>query len=76
MQQSLGETIRIGREVVLEIMRPTVRCVMTSLAQAALPADSRIFAYIGRESELKFGVYARVIAGGTVSRGDALIRSS
>jgi uncharacterized protein len=69
-QSWLGETIRVGPGVVLEITRPTERCVMTNFAQPEIPADGRIFACIGRESDLKFGVYARVLVGGEIRRGD------
>lgn len=66
----IGRRVRVGREVALEITHATERCVMTSLAQPGLPEDPRVFALVGREAGLRFGVYARVLAGGVVSCGD------
>lgn len=66
----LGRTLRVGRGVVLEITRPAERCLMTNFAQPAIPEDKSIFACIGREAGLNFGVYARVLAGGEVGRGE------
>jgi uncharacterized protein YcbX len=65
-----GKTLRIGQGVTLEIMRPTERCLMTNFAQPAIPEDKSIFACIGREADLKFGVYAKVLAGGEVNTGE------
>ncbi len=66
----VGRTVRIGRGVVLEVTQPTERCVMTNFAQPSVPEDKSIFACVGREAELKFGVYARVVAAGEVSLGE------
>ena len=43
---------------------------MTSTAQLNLPEDSQIFNYIINESQIMFGIYARVINSGTVEIGD------
>ncbi|HEV2706798.1 MAG TPA: MOSC domain-containing protein [Pyrinomonadaceae bacterium] len=67
-QAWLGKTLRIG-SVLLEITRPTERCVMTTFAQPAIPEDKSIFACIGREAELNFGVYAKVSLGGEIQSG-------
>ena len=66
-QNWIGKTLRIGQGVMLEIMHPTERCLMTNFAQPAIPEDKNIFACIGREAELNFGVYAKVLAGGEVN---------
>jgi uncharacterized protein YcbX len=66
----LGKTLRIGQGVMLEITCPTERCLMTGLAQSAIPEDKNIFACIGRESDLNFGVYAKVITRGEVNCGE------
>jgi uncharacterized protein YcbX len=65
-----GRTVRLGQGVVLEITGATERCVMTSFAQSEIPEDKSVFACIGREAALNFGVYARVLAGGEVNCGD------
>jgi hypothetical protein len=66
-QNWIGEMLRIGQDVRLEIIAPTERCVMTNFAQPTIPEDNSIFACIGREANLKFGVYAKVIVGGEVN---------
>jgi hypothetical protein len=69
-QDWLGKTLRLGQGVMLEITLPTERCLMTNFAQPAIPEDKSIFACIGREAGLKFGVYAKVLVGGEVSSGE------
>jgi len=65
-----GRTLRLGKGVMLEVMRPTERCLMTNFAQPSIPEDKSIFACIGREAALKFGVYAKVLVGGEVNCGE------
>jgi uncharacterized protein YcbX len=69
-QKWLGKILSIGENVELEITHNTERCIMTAFAQDFLPEDKRIFTFLGREAELKFGVYAKVICGGTVAEND------
>jgi uncharacterized protein YcbX len=66
----VGRTLRIGKRVTLEVTHPTERCVMTNFAQPEIPEDKNIFACVGREAGLKFGVYAKVLMGGDVSCGE------
>ena len=79
----VGKTIRIGETVRLQITDPCPRCVMPTLAQGDLPKDTGIFSkgIAANRVHVPFadkalpsvGVYARVIATGTVKRGDAVI---
>ena len=79
----VGKTIRIGESVRLQITDPCPRCVMPTLAQGDLPKDTGIFSkgIAANRVHVPFadkalpsvGVYARVIATGTVKRGDAVI---
>jgi uncharacterized protein YcbX len=79
----VGKTLRIGPDVVLHVTDPCPRCVMPTLAQGDLPQDPGIFKQgIARNSVTVpfagkalpcIGVYARVMAGGTIRRGDALV---
>lgn len=68
-QSWLGKTLRLGPGVLLEITRPTQRCVMTNFAQPEIPEDENVFACIGREADLNFGVYAKVLVSGEVNCG-------
>jgi uncharacterized protein YcbX len=68
----IGRTVRIGEEVRLNITGPCPRCVMTTLAQGDLPKDSGILRTAARHNEVNVGVYAAVLRGGKVRRGDAI----
>lgn len=80
----VGRALKIGNETSLGITSPDARCVMTTLAQDELPEDRAILKGLARHNRIRVGekgrypcagVYARVLAGGTVSRGDAVILS-
>jgi uncharacterized protein len=71
-QQWLGKAIRIGASAKLRISEFTERCVMTTFAQADLPADARVLKCIGRDADLQFGVYAEVLSPGTIACGDRI----
>jgi uncharacterized protein len=62
--------ISIGNEVKLKITGPCGRCVMTTLAQGDLPKDTGILKAAARSNQARVGVYASVLQGGDVKRGD------
>ena len=66
----IGRELRIGDEVRLHITRPCPRCVMTTLPQGDLPKDPGILRAVAQHNELYAGVYAAVLHGGTICRGD------
>lgn len=68
----IGRIVRIGEGVRLNITGPCPRCVMTTLAQGDLPKDSGILRTAARHNEVNVGVYASVLRGGEVHRGDAV----
>jgi uncharacterized protein len=68
----VGQTLTIGDGVRLEVTEPCERCVMTTLAQAGLPYDPGILRAVATGNDLNVGVYARVLRGGIVSRGQAV----
>ena len=66
----IGRTVAIGEEVRLSITAPCGRCVMTTLAQGDLPKDSGILRTAVQHNQANVGVYATVVRGGTIRRGD------
>jgi uncharacterized protein YcbX len=59
----------------LSITGPCGRCVMTTLAQRELPRDSGILRTAVQHNQGNVGVYATVLQGGTMRRGDRLVLS-
>ena len=70
-QAWIGHQLAIG-DVQLMITGPCGRCVMTTLAQGDLPKDSGILRTAVQENHGHVGVYASVVQGGTIKRGDAV----
>ncbi|MBF2000074.1 MAG: MOSC domain-containing protein [Synechococcales cyanobacterium M58_A2018_015] len=68
----IGKTVAIGDRVRLHIQGPCPRCVMTTMPQSELPADLEILKTAVRHNQGNVGVYARVLQGGTLKRGDAV----
>lgn len=68
----IGHTLAIGDEVRLSITRPCPRCVMITLAQGDLPDDLEILRTAVKTNKANLGVYASVLQGGRVKRGDAV----
>ena len=69
-QTWIGHTLAIGNKVRLKITIPCGRCVMTTLAQGNLPKDSGILRTVVQHNQGHVGVYAAVVQGGTIMRGD------
>ncbi len=69
-QTWIGLTLAIGDEACLRITGPCGRCVMTTLAQGDLPKDSGILRTAAQHAQGRVGVYAEVVQGGTIRRGD------
>lgn len=68
----IGRVLAIGDAVRLSISAPCFRCVMTTLPQGGLPRDIGILRTAARHNGAKVGVYASVLRGGTVRRGDTV----
>jgi uncharacterized protein YcbX len=66
----VGHTLAIGTAVRLNITVPCGRCVMTTLAQGDLPRDPGILRTAAQHNQVNVGVYAAVVRGGTIRRGD------
>jgi len=83
----VGRTVSIGDRVRLRVTDPCPRCVMTTLPQGDLPADPGILRAVARNNrvvggdgrgrdgvyEAVIGVYASVLQGGPIRRGDAVL---
>jgi uncharacterized protein len=68
----IGKTLAIGNAVRLSITAPCFRCVMTTLAQGDLPNDAGILRTAAQHHKAAVGVYASVLQGGEVRRGDSV----
>jgi hypothetical protein len=68
----IGRTVAIGGNVRLAITEPCPRCVMITLPQDDLPKDSGILRAAAQHNAVNVGVYASVLSGGTIRRGDAV----
>jgi uncharacterized protein YcbX len=68
----VGHTLTIGTNVQLAITEPCPRCVMITLPQGDLPKDTGILRTAAQHNGVNVGVYASVISGGTIRRGDAV----
>jgi len=66
----VGREVAVGDSVRLRVFMATGRCVMTTLPQADLPKDPGILRTAAQHNNAAVGVYAEVLCGGTVRRGD------
>jgi uncharacterized protein len=68
----VGHTLVLGEAIRLRITGPCPRCVMTTLPQDDLPKDAGILRTAAQHNQANVGVYASVLRGGTLRRGDAV----
>src|SRR5215510_6116292 len=66
----IRHTLLIGDEVRLNVTGPCPRCVMTTLPQGDLPRDAGILRTAAQHNQANVGIYAAVLRGGTIRRGD------
>ncbi|HMD95675.1 MAG TPA: MOSC domain-containing protein [Trebonia sp.] len=66
----VGRTVALGDSVRLRVIMVTGRCVMTTLPQFDLPKDAAILRTAVQHNNAAVGVYAEVVRGGKVRRGD------
>ena len=71
----IDHVVSIGDQVQLSITGPCPRCVMTTLAQGDLPADTGILRTAARQNQAHVGVYASVQREGEIRRGDVVLLS-
>ena len=63
--------MKIGN-VVLEVVGPCPRCVMTTHGFGELPRDPKIMRTLVQANGGNLGVYARVLSTGEIHTGDAI----
>jgi uncharacterized protein YcbX len=68
----IGQMLAIGDTIRLSVTGPCPRCVMTTLPQADLPKDAGILRTAAQHNRANVGVYASVLRGGKVRRGDSV----
>jgi uncharacterized protein len=68
----IGQVLAIGDSVRLSVTGPCPRCVMTTLPQADLPQDTGILRTAARHNGANVGIYASVLEGGPLRRGDSV----
>jgi uncharacterized protein len=66
----VGKKLTIGEDIVLKVTAPCTRCVMITLPQADLPKDLGILHTVAQYNRVTAGVYATVLGGGKIRRGD------
>jgi uncharacterized protein YcbX len=68
----IGKKLTIGEDIILRVNGPCTRCVMITLPQGDLPKDLGILRTVARYNQVNVGVYASVLRGGTIRRGDLI----
>jgi uncharacterized protein len=68
----IGKNLTVGEDVVLKVTGPCTRCVMITLPQSDLPKDLGILRTVAKYNQVNTGVYALVLRGGTIHRGDTV----
>ena len=66
----IGHIVAVGGTVRLAITGPCPRCVMITLPQGDLPKDPGILRTAAQHNAVSVGVYASVLTGGSIRRGD------
>lgn len=65
-----SKAIAIGDSVRIHVTMATLRCVVTTVAQDDLPAEPDVLRTAAKHNNAMVGVYAQVVQGGMVRRGD------
>lgn len=78
----VGSTVTIGNNVQLIVTMPDPRCVMVTLSQSGIPQDTQVLRTLVAHNRLDImgsgqfpcaGVYAVVVAGGSVGMNDTVV---
>lgn len=77
-----GTTFRLGGELAATVLLPTMRCIMTTLAQGDLPSDGNVLRTLASANRIEIpglgiwscaGAYAAVTSPGRVQVGDEVV---
>ncbi len=77
----VGANLQLGPTATVNVMMPTMRCVMTTLAQGSLPGDRGVLRTVAAHNRVEIsglgawacvGAYAGVVEPGTVCVGDSV----
>jgi hypothetical protein len=77
-----GADLHFGDGLTASVLLPTMRCIMTTLAQGDLPRDNEVLRTVTRENRVEIpglgtwscvGAYAAVTAAGRVQVGDEVV---
>lgn len=68
----IGKQLLIGDQVVISEIWPTLRCVMTTVAQRELPKDPNILRAIVRNHANHLGAFADAARTGSIRVGDSV----
>lgn len=71
----LGHELRVGSQLVIEVVDTVDRCVMVNAGQGNLPESNDVLRAITDAADMVFGVYARVAVPGRVRVGDEVVLS-
>lgn len=66
-----GTELDVG-DVRLRVVKPILRCVVTTYAPNGGASDPRILRYVAQERDAKMGVYCDVLRAGIARRGDSV----
>jgi uncharacterized protein YcbX len=69
----VGHTVRIGNEVRVAVTERDKRCAMITLAPHGGDPLTQVLAVVAEQNDATAGVYASVLAGGTVRDGDEVV---
>ncbi len=69
----VGRPLRIGGQVRLQVTHRTERCAMANAAQPGLEHCGDILKTVAGRNDMRLGVHADVLAGGTVRLGDPVV---
>ena len=68
----VGQSLRIGREVVLSVVERDVRCAMITIDPDTAAKTPALLKQVGQAHEGAAGIYASVLAEGRIRKGDAV----